>query len=216
MSNVASILVPSAETSLSIAAAPEPGLKLDLGCGQNPKEGFEGVDLNAPNPTHRVDLFKFPFPWADNSVDEIHCSHFAEHIPARDIEERDLSDPERTELLGKDFLFAFMDECYRVLRPGGKMVIQVPCGRNDRAFQDPTHRRFFVEATFGYFSAEWRKANSLDHYRAECDFGITVVPIVGTDDTLRHQEVQNQMFRHQWNKVHDLHATLISKKPGAL
>ena len=57
-------------------------LKLDLGAGQSPREGFEGVDLNAPNPAHRVDLFSYPMPWEDSSVDELHCSHFIEHLPA--------------------------------------------------------------------------------------------------------------------------------------
>ena len=50
-------------------------LKLDLGCGQNKQEGFTGVDLYAPWADVKLDLFKFPWPWKDGAVDEIHCSH---------------------------------------------------------------------------------------------------------------------------------------------
>jgi predicted SAM-dependent methyltransferase len=101
-----------------VLAAPRAELKLDLGCGQHPKEGFEGVDLYASQAKHKIDLFKFPWrDFKDNSVDEIYCSHFLEHIPAREIETRDLNDPKRTDFLGQDMLFAFMDECYRILKP---------------------------------------------------------------------------------------------------
>lgn len=35
-------------------------IKLDLGCGQNPKEGFEGVDLYGDKATHKVDSIQIP------------------------------------------------------------------------------------------------------------------------------------------------------------
>ena len=73
-----------------VEAASPSLIKLDLGCGLNPREGFEGVDLYGDKAKHKVDLFKFPWPFVDNSVDEIACSHLLEHIPAREVEERDL------------------------------------------------------------------------------------------------------------------------------
>ena len=108
-----------------------PLVRLDLGCGQNPREGFDGVDLLAPNPAYRVDLFSFPFPWADNEVDELHCSHFVEHLPATTTPD------------GRDYLLAFFDECWRILRPGGTMTVIVPNARSNRAFQDPPYRRWW-------------------------------------------------------------------------
>lgn len=194
-------------------------LKLDLGCGQNPREGFEGVDLYAPNATHKVDLFKLPFPWADGSVAEIHCSHFLEHLPAREVGYDDLSSAyprscpvfaraPPPDALGKDFLFAFMDECYRVLAPGGVMTIIVPSATSDRGFQDPTHRRFFVQATFLYFAREWRRMNQLDHYRVECDFAVNVNPIIPSELSVLHPEAQARRFNENRNTVLDWHAVL--------
>lgn len=188
-------------------------VKLDFGCGQVPREGFEGVDLYAPNATHRVDLWKFPLPWADNSVDEIHCSHFLEHLPMREVEERDLTQKHlASEYEGKDFLFAFMDEVYRILKPGGVMTVVVPNARSDRAFQDPTHRRFFVEFTFGYFWEEARKANGLDHYRVNCNFSSNVVPIIPSELAVLSPEAQQRRFRENWNTVLDWSVTLVSLK----
>lgn len=190
-------------------------LKIDLGCGQTPKDGFEGVDLYAPNAVHKVDLFRFPFPWADNSVSEIHCSHFLEHLPARQVEDRDLVDDVSTRcrsFLGQDFLFAFMDECHRVLVPDGVMTVVVPSATSDRGFQDPTHRRFFVQPTFLYFSAEWRKTQGLDHYLVKCNFGINVNPIIPTELSLLHPEAQARRFNENRNTILDWHAVLKAIK----
>jgi len=82
----------TAESPTFVPTAVVPSVvRIDLACGQSPREGFEGADLYAPNVTYRMDVLKFPWPWADNSVDEFFCSHFIEHIPNREVEERDLA-----------------------------------------------------------------------------------------------------------------------------
>ncbi len=134
--------------ALVLAKAPS-HLKLDLACGQMPHEGFEGVDL-WEGAKHRLDLFRCPWPWEDGSVEELHCSHFIEHIPMEEIEHNGRK---------KDRLFAFFDECYRILKPGGRMTVFCPNARSNRAFQDPTHRRFIVAETFLYLHKPWRVAN---------------------------------------------------------
>jgi len=185
-------------------------LKLDLGCGQNPKEGFDGVDLYAPNAKYKVDLFKFPYPFEDNSVDEIHCSHFVEHLPCREVEARDIAVDllEATRFRNQDFFFAFFDECYRVLKPEGTMFVAVPFGRNTRAFQDPTHRRFIMAETFGYLWKPWREANRLDHYNVRCNFASDVRPIVMEEMNLLAPERAAHKMNVEWNAVLDLHVTL--------
>ena len=101
-------------------AASSRELKLDLGCGQNVREGFEGVDLYGDKAKHKVDLFKFPWPFKDGSVDEINCSHFMEHIPAREIEEKEsrLGPRRRHQRARKE------RACERFLRPGH--VLRLP------------------------------------------------------------------------------------------
>ena len=49
-------------------------LKLDLGGGLNPTPGFKSVDI-AGNPDYEVDLFQYPWPFKDRSVDEVVVIH---------------------------------------------------------------------------------------------------------------------------------------------
>jgi hypothetical protein len=215
-----------------VEAASRRECKLDLGCGLNPKEGFEGVDIRGNEKAkHIVDLFKFPWPFEDNSVDEIHASHLLEHVWDREVEARDLvrcpAGPDqasyqglpRTEVelsaggpsalcygahyLGADMLFAFMDECWRILKMGGWMNVVVPSGRSNRAFWDPTHRRFFMQETFLYFASEWRKINGLQHYRIKCNFGVDTSYSMPGEEMLRSPEAQQQRFHNFWNVTVD-------------
>lgn len=192
------------------------GLRLDLGCGQSPRERFEGVDLNAPTAKHKVDLFKFPWPWADNSVGEIFTSHFVEHLPAREVEARDLvvDRPGGADMryVGKDFFFAFFDECYRIMKDGAFIEVIVPALKTDRAFQDPTHRRFITVATFAYLAKQWRQEQRLDHYRAECNFIANVNFSFPVDLQTRAPEVQQRMFNESWNATFDIVAKLRATK----
>jgi hypothetical protein len=192
------------------------GVKLDLACGQSPREGYEGVDLYAPNAKHKVDLFRFPYPWADNSVDEIYCSHFIEHLPAREVEERDLqnhaSDGVRQRFIGQDFLFAFFDECYRVLKPDSWMHVICPSVRSERAFQDPTHRRFIAQATFYYLWRDWRVSQKLDHYNVKCNFVGNVNFSFPIELQGRAEEVTRGLYANAWNVILDYIADLKAVK----
>ena len=190
-----------------VEAAPRHELKLDLGCGLTPKEGFEGVDVRGGVAKYEVDLFRFPWPFEDKSVDEIYASHFLEHIPLRDVEERDVA-PGHQYYLGADMLLAFMDECYRIMKPDAWMTITVPSGRSSRAFWDPTHRRFFMQETFCYFSEEWRVFNSLQHYRISTNFVGDIGQTQPVEEGMRSAEVQAQRMHQLWNVTVDWHAKL--------
>jgi predicted SAM-dependent methyltransferase len=187
-------------------------IRLDLGCGQNPKEGFEGVDLYGEKAKHKVDLFKFPWAFKDDSVEEINCSHFLEHVPAREVGENDLDLSSGThvfdQFVGQDMLFAFMDECWRILKKDGWMHIVVPSGRSSRAFWDPTHRRFFMQETFLYFNREWRRSQGLDHYRVKANFDFDLGHTMPQEEGLRNAEVQRDRFVHLWNVTADWIAKL--------
>jgi predicted SAM-dependent methyltransferase len=190
-----------------VEAKSTPSLKLDLGCGKNPKEGFEGVDIRGAVAKHRVDLFAFPWPFESNSVEELHASHFLEHVPAREVTKSDLAGADQ-HYLGADMLFALMDECYRILKPECWMHIVVPSGRSNRAFWDPTHRRFFMQETFLYFARDWRAQNGLDDYRVECNFGVEVTHSMPQEEGLKSAEAQSARFQTLWNVTVDWHAKL--------
>ncbi len=190
-----------------VFADPPPTLKLDLACGKSPRDGFEGVDIWS-GAKHVVDLQRYPWPFKDNSVDEVFCSHYVEHIPM--YPEIELPDGRR-----QDQFFAFFDELWRILAPGSWAKIIVPCGRSNRAFWDPTHRRFLMSESFLYLSKEWREANRLDHYVVACNFNVNVVNAISDPSiNTKHPEVAARELNNYWNTITDFHAVLQAVKPG--
>lgn len=165
--------------------------RLDLACGSNKAPGFFGVDIAETKDTDVVwDLEKFPWPFPDNSVDEIVCNHYIEHT--------------------KD-LIAFMNELYRIMVPGGSALIRAPYYNSMRAWQDPTHTRAISEATFLYYNKGWREANKLDHYPITCDFDYSYGYDFTPDWAMRSEEAKAFAVRHYTNVVMDIQAVLIKK-----
>jgi len=173
-------------------AEPAQLLKLDLGCGENKKEGFTGVDLFAKTDI-KADLLKFPWPWRDNSVEELWCSHFFEHIPG----------PTRV---------PWMDEAWRILIPNGKLTIIVPYWSSPRAIQDPMHQwPPLSEQSFIYFNKEWRTLNKLNHYLGRADFDFTYGYLCDQETAQRNQESQQFYIKHYLQAVNDLQVNLVKR-----
>lgn len=112
-------------------------MQLIVGCGPNwPKRPgdvfldcrpFAGVDV-----VH--DLNITPWPFKDNSMDEVSAIHVVEHLNS---------------------LLDFMNESWRILKKGGALYIETPeAGANpDLQFADPTHIRCYRKHTFiNYFT----------------------------------------------------------------
>jgi len=79
---------------------------LNIGCGLNTFDGWVNVDgFDNCNPDVLWDLNKTPWPWDNNSVDQIYANHVFEHL--------------------RDWLSA-LKECARILKPGGELQINVP------------------------------------------------------------------------------------------
>lgn len=167
-------------------------MKLDLGCGQNKQEGYLGVDIwEGADIVH--DLTITPYPFEDESVESIWCSHFFEHLTGAQR-------------------IAFMDECHRILKPGAQMVIIVPHWSSMRAIQDPTHQWPPVcETSFLYFNKGWREQNHLGHYNIKSDFDFGYGFSLDGDIQVRNAEHQQFAIKHYNNAVMDLHVTLTRK-----
>jgi len=177
-------------------------LKLDLACGNSKKIGFTGVDICQTDNTDIIhNLSIYPWPFEDNSVDEIHCSHYVEHIP-HDI---------KTEEDKRDGFIQFMDEVYRILKPEGKVTIIAPYGKSTRALGDPTHTRSIVDETFYYYNKEWRELNKLDHYGIKCDFDVKYSYYVNNELVLKSKDVRDKAFKEDWNAIDDIIVELIKR-----
>jgi predicted SAM-dependent methyltransferase len=166
-------------------------LRLDLACGQNKVEGYFGIDIfPGDNVDAVVDLEQFPWPIKSESADDIVCNHYVEHT----------SD-----------LMKFMDEVYRILKPGGKIKIICPYYNSMRCWQDPTHKRAISEATFLYYNKQWRTTNKLDHYPIKCDFDYTYGYDINIQWANRSEEARNFAILHYMNVVNDIHVVLTRR-----
>ncbi|MEO5628098.1 MAG: hypothetical protein ABIQ89_04410 [Candidatus Saccharimonadales bacterium] len=186
-------------------------LKLSLACGDNKPEGFKGVDIAKTKSADYVqDLLKFPWKqFKDNSVDEIECSHFVEHIPHGN----GYNDP----------FFEFFDEIYRILKPAefdpvnpnipirGFASITCPYYSSMRAWQDPTHQRAISEASFLYLNKQWRVDNKLDHYPVTCDFDFSYGYSVNQNWQQRSDEARGFAMTHYINAVDDIQVQLVKR-----
>ena len=54
--------------------------RLNLGCGNDYREGWDNADLYAKKADLRFDFEKAPYPIKDNTYDHIHCSQVLEHL----------------------------------------------------------------------------------------------------------------------------------------
>lgn len=95
-------------------------MRLNLGCGWKKLNGYVNVDV-CDDPDLTVDLNKFPWPWEDNSVNEVYSSNWLEHV---------------------ENIFLTLLEIHRVLKPGGLHSFIVP-HRNAPLAPTPFHNYYF-------------------------------------------------------------------------
>lgn len=173
---------------------PTKTLRLDIGCGHNKRLGFVGIDkkkLSGVDIVH--DLNKYPYPFKNESVDEVFCSHFIEHV---------------------DDMIAFMDELYRIMKPGAKAMIIAPYYANMRCWQDPTHKRAISECSFLYYNKIWRDSQKLEHYDIKSNFDFVYGYAVKPEWANRNEEARNFAIKHYINVVDDIQVTLTKLKPN--
>lgn len=184
--------------------------KLELACGGYKLEGFTGIDIIKTDITdHVVDLQIFPWPFEDNSVQEIRCSHYIEHIPHLNIKgilkgSETFQEFKDKLLESKDGFIEFVDECYRILKPGGKLTLIAPYYAGFRAFGDPTHERYMCDWSFNYFNKAWRQLMNINHYDIKADFDLKYSYLITNEMTLKSEEVRNKAFTHDLNVIEDI------------
>jgi len=106
---------------------------LNLGCGDRPIAGATNHDRVKHSPWVEVvwDLEELPWPWIDDEWDEVLAYDVMEHLHHE--------------------VNVWLDECWRILKPGGKLSLRLPAFDNHLSYRDPTHRRVFHPESFFYW-----------------------------------------------------------------
>lgn len=194
--------------------------RIDLACGDNKKEGFVGIDIIKTNCTdYIVDLQRFPWPIESESVEEIFCGHYIEHIPhdsgVKEAIEEATTFEEFKELYKEkskvDGFIKFLNELYRILKPEGKARLIAPYYTSERAYGDPTHVRYIADFTCYYMNRIWMKECHLEHYGMNCNFDVSLSYAITNEMTLKSEEVRNNAFLHDWNVISDIIIDLVKK-----
>ena len=141
-------------------------MKLNLGCGNKVHEGYVNVDkFDLYNVDIVHDLEKFPYPFEDDSVDEILLSHVLEHIGQE-----------------PNVFVQILKEFYRISKNQALIKIAVPHPRHEDFISDPTHVRPITVLGLSLFdkslNKEWEKLGAANTPLAlihEVDFKIEKV-----------------------------------------
>lgn len=182
------------DEDFSMPETPPGTTRLDLACGQQKRKGFIGIDIQSELADIHHDLTIYPWPFEDNSVYEVNCSHYVEHI--KDLE-------------------GFMKELYRIMVPLGIATITGPYYTSIRATQDYTHCRFLSELTMKYFDQPWLKIALLDKiYLHGVDFEtINTIFLYTNEWASRSEEAKMWALKHYMNVVDDIMFVLRAHKP---
>jgi SAM-dependent methyltransferase len=111
---------------------------LNLGCGRD-RSVANAVTIDKSSETRPDvvhDLDTYPWPFADNRFDEIHCKDVIEHLG--------------------DIVKA-TEEIWRIGKPGARVQITTPHFSCYNSYLDPTHRHHLSYLTFDMFTQENEK-----------------------------------------------------------
>ena len=112
--------------------------ELLIGCGSNHTKrltidkttGWDDLTTLDYNADHKPDvvhdLMQLPYPFADNTFDEIHAYEVLEHTGAQG---------------DYKFFFAQFSELHRILKPNGHLLATCPSRHSVWALGDPSHTR---------------------------------------------------------------------------
>lgn len=122
--------------------------RVDFGSGGNKTKapGHIGIDIT---PLEGVDIVmslddpNLKLPFEDNSITAARAHQFVEHITN---------------------IIPFMNEAYRVLKPGGLIEFSTPIAGSNPFWQDPTHKRGFIKRTFDYFCDDQTTEDAREEY----------------------------------------------------
>lgn len=173
-------------------------MRLNLGCGHKKRAGWVNVDRSPlGSPDQVVDLEDTPWPWADDSVDEVLLSHVLEHLGA-----------------DTHTYLSIWKELYRICKGTAEVHIMVPHPRSDDFLADPTHVRPILPAGIELFSQAANRrhiangaANTPLGLQLGIDFELVSVDVVPAEfyaNALREGQMSRKELMaagERWNNV---------------
>jgi len=133
---------------------------------------------------------------ADDTFDEVRLCHVWEHC---------------------DDLIRPMEELWRVMKHGARLVVQCPYYTNVWAWGDPTHKHAISEHTFMFlnypaYESNAKRGTSMSQLFPKCDFDIkriVKVPCAGTE-TFKDEAFA---IKHYFNVIEEIQVELLAVKP---
>jgi len=180
----------------------ETRLCLDLGTGKgrNKPEGFIGVDIidhegKPPKKIEAVEVchdLRTKWPWKSGSVDDVQANYLIHYFT---VSER----------------VHFVNELYRVLKPGAKALILTPHWCSAKAYMDSSVQFPPVsEAWFVMLNKGWREMqNCVDRSGLVCNFDHTLGYGIHPGIISRAHEYQQHAMTFWKEAAQDLIVTLI-------
>jgi SAM-dependent methyltransferase len=136
-------------------------MKLNLGCGHDIQQAEDWINLDIvglPGVQVVHNLVFMPYPFADNQFEYIACYDVIEHLPPYSPD-------------WKPMIPAFITEMYRILQPGGTLLIRTPGHNAAFGWTDPTHVRLFTKESMDFFdkTSDFGKATG---FYSDVDFRV--------------------------------------------
>jgi len=117
--------------------------KLNLGCGNDIKNGYVNLDISKlPGVDVVWDINKLPLAFKKEEFDEIYCKDVLEHV----------------------VYIPLLRELHRILKKGGRIKIRVPHFTSKNLYSDPTHKSGFSSETFTFFLKEHPRSYYFDFH----------------------------------------------------
>lgn len=130
----------------------EETIKINLGAGSEPTPGWINTDwLEMPGIDRVFNLLEYPWPFESNSAHEIKAIDVLEHMPNFTAD-------------NKSGAIEFVKECWRILKPGGLLTIQVPHWQSPNCWIDLTHVRGFDKRSMDYFDDRTEIGKAYGYY----------------------------------------------------
>lgn len=120
--------------------------RLNLGSGNNIQANAINHDIVAHRPEIDCvhDLNELPWPFEDNQFEEVILYSVIEHLIITPIQT--------------------LDECHRILAPGGSLLIKYPLKTSDTINDDPTHRWFLSVRSLDYVVPDTKYEREYNYY----------------------------------------------------